>query len=113
MTEPKIQTLPNGWKLISYGNEQISVGPDALIYFDRHASPDQIPDYIGAQQTAAEIATQIRDSNTAKAALNLEQPAALPTTQAIVTAGPPPPGAIPLTPQATIGRQKNRQRGNR
>ena len=108
MTEPTIQTLPNGWKLISYGNEQISVGPDALIYFDRHASPDQIPDYIGALQTAAEIATQIRDSNTTKAALELPAPT-LPTSQAIITTGPPPPGAQQLPQTATIGRQKTRR----
>jgi hypothetical protein len=107
MTEPQDLALPNGWHLITYGAEQISVAPDGLIMFPRHITPAQIPDYLAALSAAAEIGEQIQTDNAEKAAQNTSK--GLSTRRAILTQGPPPPGATPL-PQTTIGKPKGRQR---
>ena len=111
MTTATTQTLPNGWTLVTYDTEQISIDPAGLLMFPRHCTPEEAPNYIAAI-TAAALATTIRDNNTKLAAANTATGHTNPPA-VIVTEGPPPPGATPLTPQATIGRQKNRQRGNR
>ena len=105
MTDPQVLSLPNGWHLITYGAEQISVAPDGLLMFPRHLTPQQVPDYLEALKAAAELATHIQADNTKKAAENTSK--GLPTRRAIVTAGPPPPGAQQL--KATIGRTKTRR----
>ena len=112
MTTATTQTLPNGWTLVTYDTEQISIDPAGLLMFPRHCTPEEAPNYIAAITAAAALATTIRDNNTKLAAANTATGHTNPPA-VIVTEGPPPPGATPLTPQATIGRQKNRQRGNR
>jgi hypothetical protein len=115
MTEEKtahVQSFPNGWHLVQYGNWEVSVAADGLLMFPRHIHPRDINDFVGTMLAAAEVATKVIEENEKKT----PAPGGLPSDRAILTEGPPPPGAARMiTTQrseqaaaATIGRPKRR-----
>jgi hypothetical protein len=107
MTSTEHQELPGGWHLLTIAGEQISIDPHGLIMFDRHITPDRIPNYIQALTKAADIANHILELSQTE---NNPTIPALPTTQPIITAGPPPPGSQQLPTNTAISRPRNQRK---
>jgi hypothetical protein len=103
-----------GWRLIEYGTWEVSVGPDGLLMLPRHLHPREVDDFLGAMLAAKEVAEGVVAENAKNfREVDLEN---LPSEAAIVTEGPPPPGAARAivtareqaasAPRSTIGRPK-------
>jgi hypothetical protein len=113
--QPKVETFPNGWSLVTAGTWQISVAPDGLLMLPRHLHPREVSDFLAAAVAAAEEGERIVKENQEN-----EKPVPELTGQAdaVVTEGPPPPGLIPMTvsggpnqpPTGSIGRRSGRAR---
>jgi hypothetical protein len=114
--EPKIRTVgepPNRWKLVEYAGWEVSIGPDGLIMLPRHVHPREIDEFVGAMLAAAPVAAQVvKDNQKQLKKVDLNN---LPSDAAIVSEGPPPPGAVPMVvaesgsaAAGTIGRPKRR-----
>ena len=107
-----VRKVPGNWHLVEYGNWQVSVGPDAMIMLPRHVHPREVDDFVGAMLAAAEVGKKVAATNAENhKEVDLEN---LPSDLAIVTEGPPPPGAVKMAvtermaTAATIGRPKRR-----
>jgi hypothetical protein len=113
----KVRTVPGNWHLVEYGNWQVSVGPDAMIMLPRHVHPREVEDFVGAMLAAAEVGKEVAAANAENhREVDLEN---LPSDAAIVTEGPPPPGAVKMAvteraaTAATIGRKRRDPRAPR
>ena len=90
------------WHLITYGTWQISVGPDGMLMLPRHLHPNELADFAGAAQVAADIGNQvIADNERRKPAQSVK----LNSRSAILTEGPPPPGTVRM--RMTTGQQRS------
>jgi hypothetical protein len=110
------------WHLVRFGTWEISVAPDGLLMLPRHLAPNEVTDFCNCALAAAEVGQKVQEENRARTTeVDLEN---LPDgSRAIVTEGPPPPGAtrVPIVPRAvsptarpersTIGRPRRARTG--
>jgi hypothetical protein len=109
-----VEQHAGGWRLVTAGSWQISVGPDGLLLLPRHLHPGEVEDFVSAVTTAAEVGTRIRAINEEQARSDNRSPA---SRSARVQQRGTSPGAVPVPimprgklppgrPHATIGRRK-------
>ena len=93
-----VEAFGNGWHLVTFGCWQIGVSEDGQIRLPFSVPPQTAGDFVEAVRVAGEVGLAVQAENEERArAAELLRPGALQSRGGVVvTAGPPPDGAVRL-----------------